>query len=71
MMREDKPAVELVGRYVDEMYSDPENTEEGKLFFKHAELYLNVMNLLDEDYEEYPGSEAPGFFIIGGMVLKF
>ena len=66
------------------MYSDPENTEEGKLddhfvvdlkaskeIFKRAELYLNVMNLLDEDYEEYPGSEAPGFFVMGGMVLKF
>ena len=76
--------VELVGRYVDEMYSDPENTEEGKLddhfvvdlkvskeFFKHAELYLNVMNLFDEDYEEYPDSEAPGFFVMGGMVLRF
>ncbi|GAB6163934.1 TonB-dependent receptor [Desulfothermus naphthae] len=73
---------QIVGRYVGEMYSNPENTEElddhfvvdlkiSRKFYNHVTLYLNIMNLFDEDYEEYPDSEAPGFFVMGGIRLKF
>ncbi len=74
--------VQVVGRYVDEMYADPENEDRLDDFFtvdlklsrkigKYGEFSLDIMNLFDEDYEEYPESEAPGRVIMGAITLRY
>ncbi|MBW1679045.1 MAG: TonB-dependent receptor [Deltaproteobacteria bacterium] len=74
--------VELVGRYVDEMYTNSDNDEElndyltvdlklSRKIGKFGEASLDIMNILDEDYEEYSDSRAPGRVIMGMITLKY
>lgn len=76
--------VELVGRYVDEMFSDPENTEEDKLddyfvvdlkisreFTKHVKVFLDITDLFDKEYKTSSDSLSPGRYIYGGVTLRF
>jgi outer membrane receptor protein involved in Fe transport len=71
-------------RYVDERFIDDANTLENRLddhvvvdlsgrvpVGEQAALTLNVNNLFDESYEDYPRVEAAGTTVIGGVELVF
>jgi outer membrane cobalamin receptor len=72
----------LHGRYVGDRYGDAQNTDLNELdeyvtldwrsrvpVGKQVTLTLNVDNILDESYEDFPGVEQPGRFVMAGMEL--
>lgn len=74
----------LQARYVGERYGDPQNTEENLMedyvvadislrvaVCKTAAVTLNVDNVLDETYQEFPTYDQPGRMFMAGVDMVF
>ncbi|HHT9140071.1 MAG TPA: TonB-dependent receptor plug domain-containing protein [Candidatus Tripitaka californicus] len=79
------PAVidaDVTGHFIGRQYGNDLNTQPVHNYFvadlklsrqvnEHAGLFLNVENLLDKHYQAVKDFNAPGFFVMGGIDLKF
>lgn len=79
------PAVidaDVTGHFISRQYGNDLNTQPVPNHFvadlnlsrqvnKHAGLFLKVENLLDKHYQSIDDFNAPGFFVMGGINLKF
>ncbi len=74
----------LAGRYVGSRYADPQNTAGNKMgeyivadwrsrvqIADFAWLILNVDNIFDREYKEFPAYDQPGLRIMGGVEMFF
>jgi iron complex outermembrane recepter protein len=72
------------GRYVGSRFGDAQNTEANEMgsyvvadwhtrvpVAKHTVLTLDLANLFDVDYEDFPGVDGPPFVAMGGVELTF
>ncbi len=71
-------------RYVDSRYGDAGNTSENRLneyvtvdwrsrikVAENAWISLNVDNIFDKEYQDFPGLDQPGRRVLGGLELVF
>ncbi len=74
----------LLCRYVGERYGDATNTKENRMddyvvadwrgrfhATENIDLTLNVSNIFDTSYEEFPGVEQPGVVVMTGVEGRF
>lgn len=74
----------LGGRYVGRRYGNAQNTDAGKMndyivvdwrsripIGDHVDVTVNVDNLFDEDYRDFPAYDQPGTMFVGGLEVTF
>jgi outer membrane cobalamin receptor len=74
----------LRARYVGKRFGDAQNTTDNEMddhvvldwrsrvpLCERSSLTLNVDNVLDEAYAEFPGVEKPGTWVMGGLEVRF
>jgi len=82
--RESGLAGSVEGRYVGSRYGDAQNLDANKMpdylvadcrlrvpVVGHTMLTLNVDNIFDETYEDFPGVDAPGRTFMAGVEMTF
>jgi outer membrane cobalamin receptor len=80
----DRAQTSIATRYVGARYGDPQNTAASEMeayltvdahirlrMIRQFYATLDVSNLLDEDYQEYPGVHQAGTVVLGGVEAAF